>query len=69
MLHILQSETFLAAMLETNADYQWRRFHQVEGVIADYNLTLGGLMEFMEIFFGKMGLTDLKFKPAYNPCK
>lgn len=42
-------------------------FHQVEGVIADYGLTLGGLMEFMEIFFGKMGLTDLKFKPAYNP--
>ncbi|OAA63676.1 phenylalanyl-tRNA synthetase beta chain cytoplasmic [Niveomyces insectorum RCEF 264] len=42
-------------------------FHQVEGVIADYGLTLGGLMEFMEIFFGKMGLHDLKFKPAYNP--
>ncbi|KEZ44408.1 Phenylalanine--tRNA ligase alpha subunit [Scedosporium apiospermum] len=42
-------------------------FHQVEGVIADYGLTLGGLMEFMEIFFGKMGITDLKFKPAYNP--
>jgi phenylalanyl-tRNA synthetase alpha chain len=32
-------------------------FHQVEGVIADYGLTLGGLMEFMSIFFGKMGLT------------
>ena len=42
-------------------------FHQVEGVIADYGLTLGGLMEFMEIFFAKMGITDLKFKPAYNP--
>ncbi|KAI0602578.1 tRNA synthetases class II core domain (F)-domain-containing protein [Biscogniauxia sp. FL1348] len=42
-------------------------FHQVEGVIADYGLTLGGLMEFMTIFFGKMGVTDLKFKPAYNP--
>ena len=42
-------------------------FHQVEGVIADYGLTLGGLMEFMETFFGKMGLTDLQFKPAYNP--
>ncbi|EGO54832.1 hypothetical protein NEUTE1DRAFT_118326 [Neurospora tetrasperma FGSC 2508] len=42
-------------------------FHQVEGVIADYGLTLGGLMEFMEIFFGKMGLHDLQFKPAYNP--
>jgi len=42
-------------------------FHQVEGVIADYGLTLGGLMEFMEIFFRKMGITDLKFKPTYNP--
>ncbi|KAK3302263.1 tRNA synthetases class II core domain (F)-domain-containing protein [Chaetomium strumarium] len=42
-------------------------FHQVEGVIADYGLTLGGLMEFMEMFFGAMGVTDLRFKPAYNP--
>ncbi|TLD13395.1 uncharacterized protein PgNI_04915 [Pyricularia grisea] len=42
-------------------------FHQVEGVIADYGLTLGGLMEFMDIFFGKMGLTGLQYKPAYNP--
>ncbi|KAI7090713.1 phenylalanyl-tRNA synthetase-like protein alpha chain [Hortaea werneckii] len=42
-------------------------FHQVEGVIADYGLTLGGLQAFMEKFFGAMGLTDLKFKPAYNP--
>ncbi|KAI1823990.1 phenylalanyl-tRNA synthetase alpha chain [Xylaria intraflava] len=42
-------------------------FHQCEGVIADYNLTLGGLMDFMTIFFGKMGIHDLQFKPAYNP--
>lgn len=42
-------------------------FHQVEGVIADYDLTLGGLMEFMETFFHKMGIYDLRFKPAYNP--
>ncbi|KAK3325861.1 tRNA synthetases class II core domain (F)-domain-containing protein [Apodospora peruviana] len=42
-------------------------FHQVEGVIADYGLTLGGLMEFMDIFFGKMGVTNLMYKPAYNP--
>ncbi|PSS27792.1 hypothetical protein M430DRAFT_131684 [Amorphotheca resinae ATCC 22711] len=42
-------------------------FHQVEGVIADYGLSLGGLMEFMEIFFNKMGIHDLRFKPAYNP--
>ncbi|KAI3397607.1 hypothetical protein diail_10580 [Diaporthe ilicicola] len=42
-------------------------FHQVEGVVADYGLTLGGLMSFMENFFARMGITDLKFKPAYNP--
>jgi phenylalanyl-tRNA synthetase alpha chain len=39
-------------------------FHHVEGVIADYGLTLGGLMEFMDMFFGAMGVTDLVYKPA-----
>ncbi|KIV95832.1 phenylalanine-tRNA ligase, alpha subunit [Exophiala mesophila] len=42
-------------------------FHQVEGVIADWGLTLGGLIGFMEVFFGKMGIRNLRFKPAYNP--
>ncbi|CCJ30130.1 unnamed protein product [Pneumocystis jirovecii] len=42
-------------------------FHQVEGIIADYDLTLGDLIGFMEIFYGKMGVKKLKFKPAYNP--
>ncbi|KAL8804136.1 MAG: hypothetical protein Q9182_002770 [Xanthomendoza sp. 2 TL-2023] len=42
-------------------------FHQVEGVIADFGLALGGLIGFMEVFFGKMGIHQLRFKPAYNP--
>ncbi|ODQ63575.1 hypothetical protein NADFUDRAFT_84229 [Nadsonia fulvescens var. elongata DSM 6958] len=42
-------------------------FHQVEGVIADYGLTLGDLIGFMERFFKKMGVEKLRFKPAYNP--
>ncbi|KAK0543347.1 Phenylalanyl-tRNA synthetase, beta subunit, cytoplasmic, partial [Tilletia horrida] len=42
-------------------------FHQVEGVVADYNITLGDLIGFMQIFFSKMGVTDLRFKPAYDP--
>ncbi|KAJ5095694.1 Phenylalanine--tRNA ligase alpha subunit [Penicillium alfredii] len=42
-------------------------FHQVEGVIADFGLTLGGLIGFMEVFFAKMGIHQLRFKPAYNP--
>lgn len=42
-------------------------FHQVEGVLADYDLTLGDLIGFMQDFFAKMGVHDLRFKPTYNP--
>ncbi|KAK9465769.1 tRNA synthetases class II core domain (F)-domain-containing protein [Lipomyces arxii] len=42
-------------------------FHQIEGVIADYNLTLGDLIGFMDRFFTRMGVSKLRFKPAYNP--
>ncbi|CAH0553194.1 unnamed protein product [Brassicogethes aeneus] len=42
-------------------------FHQVEGVIADYNLTLGDLIGVFTEFFKKLGITELEFKPAYNP--
>eukprot|EP00039_Didymoeca_costata_P018569 m.334027 g.334027 ORF g.334027 m.334027 type:complete len:516 (+) comp17272_c0_seq1:118-1665(+) len=42
-------------------------FHQVEGVVADYNLTLGHLIGILNLFFEKLGMKDLKFKPAYNP--
>ncbi|KAG9306608.1 hypothetical protein G9A89_004805 [Geosiphon pyriformis] len=42
-------------------------FHQVEGVIADRGLTLGDLIGFMDTFFEKMGVKNLRFKPAYNP--
>ncbi|CAH6721945.1 phenylalanine--tRNA ligase alpha subunit [[Candida] jaroonii] len=42
-------------------------FHQVEGVMAGYDITLGDLIGFMEDFFGKMGVNGLRFKAAYNP--
>ncbi|XP_034939536.1 phenylalanine--tRNA ligase alpha subunit isoform X2 [Chelonus insularis] len=42
-------------------------FHQVEGFIADYNLTLGDLIGTLYEFFKKLGIEKLKFKPAYNP--
>lgn len=42
-------------------------FHQVEGVIAGVDITLGDLMGIIGGFFNKMGLTDVVFKPAYNP--
>jgi len=42
-------------------------FHQVEGVIADRGLTLGHLMGVLGEFFRRLGMTQLRFKPAYNP--
>lgn len=42
-------------------------FHQVEGVVADYGLTLGNLIGILYEFFKKLGIEELKFKPAYNP--
>lgn len=42
-------------------------FHQIEGVVADVNLSLADLMGVIREFFFKMGLMKIKFKPAYNP--
>jgi len=42
-------------------------FHQIEGLVADYDLTLADLIGIISQFFNKWGMTDLKFKPAYNP--
>jgi len=42
-------------------------FHQIEGVIADFDVTLGDLIGVLYEFFKKLGIDKLKFKPAYNP--
>lgn len=42
-------------------------FNQVEGVVADEGLTLGDLMGVLKAFFEKLGISPLRFKPAYNP--
>ena len=42
-------------------------FHQVEGFVADRGLTLRHLMGEIKEFYRRLGMTDLKFKPAYNP--
>lgn len=42
-------------------------FNQVEGVVVDEDLTLGDLMGVLKAFFEKLGISQLRFKPAYNP--
>ena len=42
-------------------------FHQVEGLIADRGLSLGDLLGTIQYFFMRLGISNVKFKPAYNP--
>lgn len=42
-------------------------FHQVEGLVCDTGLTLGDLIGTLREFFARLGMTRLRFKPAYNP--
>jgi len=42
-------------------------FHQIEGVVADKDLSLGNLIGILHEFFRKLGIEKLRFKPAYNP--
>jgi len=42
-------------------------FYQMEGVVADYGLTLGDLIGIISKFFNKYGFSNITFKPAYNP--
>ncbi|XP_044508981.1 phenylalanine--tRNA ligase alpha subunit, cytoplasmic-like isoform X1 [Mangifera indica] len=42
-------------------------FHQIEGLICDWGLTLGDLVGVLKDFFTRLGMSQLRFKPAYNP--
>ncbi len=42
-------------------------FHQVEGFVVDRNLSLANMMHTLNQFFRKIGVEQLRFKPAYNP--
>ena len=42
-------------------------FNQVEGLIIGRKLGLAQLKSFISDFFAKIGITEIKFKPAYNP--
>lgn len=42
-------------------------FHQIEGLVADRNLSLGHLKGIIHEFFRKMGMDKLRFKPTHNP--
>lgn len=42
-------------------------FHQCEGLIADKGIGLSNLMGVISEFYKKIGISKLKYKPAFNP--
>lgn len=42
-------------------------FHQVEGLVAGHGLSIGDLTGMLSAFFERLGLKQIRFKPAFNP--
>ncbi|EGG19540.1 phenylalanyl-tRNA synthetase [Cavenderia fasciculata] len=42
-------------------------FHQVEGLVAGYDISLSNLIGIFSEFFKRLGIEDIQFKPAFNP--
>ncbi len=42
-------------------------FYQAEGFIVGDDLSLADLMGFIKEYYAKLGITQIKFKPTYNP--
>lgn len=42
-------------------------FHQIEGWVIDYDLSIRDLMGTFKEFYRKLSIHELKFKPTYNP--
>ncbi len=63
MLYKIQQEKFTPVKyfsidrVESLDSTHLAEFHQIEGVVADYNLTLGDLIGVLNTFFRKMGET------------
>eukprot|EP01080_Neovahlkampfia_damariscottae_P012290 gene12290-5873_t len=52
---------------ETTDQTHLCEFHQIEGMVVGKGLSLGDLIGLLSTFFKRIGINDLKFKPAYNP--
>lgn len=42
-------------------------FHQVEGFVIDRDISLAKMMHTFDAFFRRIGVSQLRFKPAFNP--
>jgi len=76
MLHKIAKDGFKAAKLfsidrvfrnETLDATHLAEFHQIEGVVADYNLSIKHLIGIVKEFFKRIGIEKLRFKATYNP--
>ncbi|KAH9579005.1 Phenylalanyl-tRNA synthetase [Trypanosoma melophagium] len=42
-------------------------FHQIEGWVIDRNISLSNMMHTFQLFFNRIGVEKLRFKPVFNP--
>ena len=66
----LPKKFFIVGKVFRNEALDWKHlfeFQQVEGIVVDPNGTFAQLKGYLKEFFGKMGYTDVRIRPAYFP--
>ncbi len=66
----LPKKYFSLGKVFRNEALDWKHlfeFHQVEGIVIDDKANLKSLKSYLKIFFGKMGYSDVRMRPAYFP--
>ncbi|MCF7871969.1 phenylalanine--tRNA ligase subunit alpha [Candidatus Woesearchaeota archaeon] len=66
----LPKKFFKIGKVFRNEAVDWKhlfQFQQVEGIVVDPNGTLAKLKGYLKEFFGKMGYSDVRIRPAYFP--
>jgi phenylalanyl-tRNA synthetase alpha chain len=66
-LHRLSKDQLPAQHFSVNRIFGNTEIYQVEGVVADFDLSLGSIMTFLDDVLKRLGLENIRFKPAYNP--
>lgn len=66
----LPAKFFSVGRVYRNEALDWKHLfelHQVEGIVVDEKANLRNLKAYLKEFFGKMGFTDVRIRPAHFP--
>lgn len=66
----LPAKFFSIGRVFRNEALSWKslcEFYQTDGIVVDENASFAHLLGYLRRYFGKLGFTDIRFRPAYFP--